>query len=59
MKIQFFPPKSGKMTTRKLNEMRRTLILTAWQDYKLFGCRTDEVRLMARRIVKAKESVRG
>lgn len=42
------------MSPRKLNDMRRQLINTMWQDFKLFGYTTDCVKHLQKRIQKAK-----
>lgn len=39
----------------KLKQMRRTLIRTAWQDWLIFGYRTEAVKGLIKQIRQAKK----
>ncbi len=54
----FIPVKPGKMTPKKLNDMRRTLIMAMWTDLRLFGYRTQTVEHLQKKIVKAKAELK-
>ena len=42
------------MSPRKLNEMRRSLIMAFWVDLRLFGYRTESVISLQKRIQREK-----
>lgn len=58
MSRSFLPIGPGKMTQKKLVEMRRHFYLAAFRDWQIFGYRTESAENLRKKVIRAKQELR-